>query len=63
MNASGLILLALIAIVVAYFYRKIGVKGLHLPGGKKNFWAIVVIIVVLLALFYGAHSTPHTPVK
>jgi len=59
---TGLILAAFIAIIVAVFYRRFG-KKLHLPGGGKNLWFLVIVIVVLLMLFYGAQNTPHTPIK
>jgi hypothetical protein len=59
---TGLILAAFIAIIVAVFYRRYG-KKMHLPGGNKGLWFLVIVIVVLLMLFYGAQNTPHTPVK
>ncbi len=59
---SGLILAVLIGIIVAVLWRRFG-KKLHLPGGNKNLWAIVIIVVVLLMIFYGGTHTPHTPVK
>jgi hypothetical protein len=59
---TGLILAAFIALIVAVLYRRYG-KKLHLPGGGKNLWFLVIVIVVLLMLFYGAQNTPHTPIK
>jgi predicted PurR-regulated permease PerM len=59
---TGLILAAFIAIILAVLYRRFG-KKLHLPGGGKNLWFLVIVIVVLLMLFYGAQNTPHTPIK
>ena len=59
---TGLILAAFIAIIVAVLYRRFG-KKMHLPGGNKGLWFLVIVIVVLLMLFYGAQNTPHAPVK
>ena len=42
-----LILAAFIAIIVAVLYRRYG-KKMHLPGGGKNLWFLVIVIVVLL---------------
>jgi predicted PurR-regulated permease PerM len=59
---TGLILAAFIAIILAVLYRRYG-KKMNLPGGNKGLWFLVIVIVVLLMLFYGAQNTPHTPVR
>lgn len=58
---SGIILLVLIGAVVAWLWTA-GRKRLKLPVTGKHWGAVIIIVVILLALFYGAHNVPHTPV-
>jgi len=58
---SGIVLLVLIGVLAAWLFTG-GRKKLKLPTtGKHWIWAIIVV-VVLLALLYGASTSPHTPV-
>jgi hypothetical protein len=62
MNYSGLILLLLIAGLISVGWRRYG-KKMHLPGGNKSLWALVIIVAVVILLIYGGQTTPHTPVR
>ena len=58
---SGIVLLVLIGIGVAWLVTG-GRKKLRLPTTGKHWIWIVIVVVVVLALIYGAHTTPHTTV-
>jgi hypothetical protein len=62
MDYSGLILLVFIGILVSLGWKRYG-KKMHLPGGNKGFWAIVVIVAIVILLIYGGQTTPHTHVR
>jgi hypothetical protein len=57
---SGIILLVVIGLGVAWFWTK-GRQKMKLPVNGKNFIWIVVAVVVLLAIAYGAsgHVSQH----
>jgi len=55
---SGLVLLVLIGVGVAWLVTS-GRKKLKLPVTGKHWGAIIVIVVVLLLLAYGATHQPH----
>ena len=57
----GIVLLVLIGVVAAWLFTG-GRKKLKLPTtGKHWIWAIIIVFVVL-ALLYGAQTSPHTTV-
>jgi hypothetical protein len=58
---SGIILLVLIGLGAAWLWTR-GRKRLSLPTNGKHWAAVVIIVVVLLALAYGATHTPHSTV-
>ncbi len=58
---SGIILLVLIGLGVAWLWTR-GRKRLSLPVNGKHWGAVIIVVVVLLALFYGASHTQHTTV-
>jgi len=58
---SGIVLLVLIGVVAAWLFTG-GRKKLRLPTTGKHWLWVIIIVVVVLALIYGAHSTPHTTV-
>jgi drug/metabolite transporter (DMT)-like permease len=57
---SGLILLVLIGVIVAWFATK-GRQKMKLPVTGKHWGWIIVAVVVLLAIAYGAsgHVSQH----
>jgi hypothetical protein len=57
-NLSGLILLVFIAIGVGWFWNK-GRKKIGFPANGKTWGAAIFVIVVILALMFGATHTPH----
>jgi fumarate reductase subunit D len=58
---SGIVLLVLIGVGAAWLFTG-GRKKLRLPTTGKHWIAVVIIVVIVLALYYGAHTTPHTTV-
>ena len=58
---SGIVLLVLIGVVAAWLFTG-GRKKLRLPTTGKHWIWVIVIVFILLALLYGAHSSPHTTV-
>jgi hypothetical protein len=62
MDYSGLILAVVIAALVAWIMQRYG-KKMHFQVKGKHWLAILVIVVVLLFLFFGASHTPHGTVK
>ena len=56
---SGIILLVLIGLGAAWLWTR-GRKKLSLPTNGKQWIGVVIVVVVLLALAYGATHTPHT---
>ena len=58
---SGIVLLVLIGVGAAWLFTG-GRKKLRLPTTGKHWIAVIIIVVVVLALIYGAHTTPHTTV-
>lgn len=58
---SGIVLLVLIGVGAAWLWTG-GRKKLKLAVTGKHWGTIIVIVVVLLALAYGASHTPHTTV-
>ena len=55
---SGIILLVLIGVCVAWLVTS-GRKKMKLPVNGKHWVGIIIIVVVLLALAYGATHQPH----
>jgi hypothetical protein len=58
---SGLVLLVLIGLGVAWLWTR-GRKRLSMPTNGKQWLTVVIIVVVLLAIAYGATHTPHNTV-
>ena len=58
---SGIVLLVLIGVLVAWLVTG-GRKRLRLPTTGKHWIWIVIVVFVALALLYGASTSPHTPV-
>jgi uncharacterized membrane protein len=58
---SGIILLVLIGLGAAWLWTR-GRKRLSMPTNGKQWIGVVIVVVVLLALAYGATSTPHSTV-
>ena len=58
---SGIVLLVLIGVVAAWLFTG-GRKKLRLPTTGKHWIWVILIVFVLLALLYGAHTSPHTTV-
>ena len=56
---TGIILLVLIGIGAAWLVTR-GRRRLSMPVTGKHWIAVIIIVVVLLALAYGATHTPHT---
>jgi hypothetical protein len=58
---SGIVLLVLIGVVAAWLFTG-GRKKLRLPTTGKHWIWVIIIVFVVLALLYGAHSSPHSTV-
>lgn len=58
---SGIILLVLIGLGAAWLWTR-GRKRLSLPVNGRHWWLAIIIVVVLLALAYGATHTAHNSV-
>jgi hypothetical protein len=58
---SGIVLLVLIGVVAAWLFTG-GRKKLKLPTTGKHWIWVIIIVFVLLALLYGASTSPHTTV-
>ncbi len=58
---SGIVLMVLIGLGVAWVWTR-GRKRLSLPVSGKHWIAVIIIVVVLLALFYGASHTAHAAI-
>ena len=58
---SGIVLLVLIGVVAAWLFTG-GRKKLKLPTTGKHWLWVIIAVVVVLALLYGARTTPHTTV-
>ena len=58
---SGVILLVLIGLGAAWLFTR-GRKRLSLPVTGKHWVAVIIVVVVLLALAYGATHTSHSSV-
>ena len=58
---SGIILLVLIGLGAAWLWTR-GRKRLSLPTNGKTWLGVVIVVVVLLSLAYGATHTPHSTV-
>jgi hypothetical protein len=56
---SGIVLLVLIGVIVAWLVTG-GRKKLRLPTNGKHWIWIVIVVFVVLALLYGAHTSPHS---
>jgi drug/metabolite transporter (DMT)-like permease len=59
---SGIVLLVLIGVVVAWLVTG-GRKRLRLPTTGRHWIWIIIVVVVVLAIFYGAHTSPHSTVS
>lgn len=59
---SGIVLMVLIGLGAAWLWTR-GRRRLSLPVNGKHWGAVIVIVVVLLALAYGATNSqhPHVP--
>jgi hypothetical protein len=58
---SGIVLLVLIGVVAAWLFTG-GRKKLRLPTTGKHWIWVIIIVFVVLALLYGANTTPHSTV-
>jgi drug/metabolite transporter (DMT)-like permease len=58
---TGVILLVLIGVGAAWLWTR-GRKRLSMPTNGKQWIGVIIVVVVLLALAYGATSTPHSTV-
>ena len=58
---SGIVLLVLIGVVAAWLVTG-GRKKLRLPTTGKHWIWVIIIVFVVLALLYGAHTSPHSTV-
>jgi hypothetical protein len=58
---SGIVLLVLIGVVAAWLFT-VGRKKLRLPTTGKHWIWVIIIVFVVLALLYGAHTSPHSTV-
>ena len=58
---SGIVLLVLIGLGAAFLWTR-GRKRLSMPVNGKTWIGVVIVVVVLLALAYGATHTPHSTV-
>lgn len=56
---TGVILLVLIGLGAAWLWTR-GRKRLSMPVNGKHWIGVIIIVVVLLALAYGATHTPHS---
>jgi sterol desaturase/sphingolipid hydroxylase (fatty acid hydroxylase superfamily) len=55
---SGIVLMVLIGLGVAWLWSRVG-KRLKMPvNGKQWIW-ITIIVVVVLAILYGANNSSH----
>jgi hypothetical protein len=59
---SGIVLLVLIGVVVAWLVTG-GRKKMKLPTTGKHWIWIIIAVVVVLALLYGASHSPHSTVS
>ena len=59
---SGIVLLVLIGVVAAWLFTG-GRKKLRLPTTGKHWIWVIIIVFVVLALLYGASTSPHTTVS
>jgi hypothetical protein len=59
---SGIVLLVLIGVLVAWLVTG-GRKKMKLPVNGKHWIWIIIVVFVVLALLYGAHTSPHTTVS
>ena len=58
---SGIVLLVLIGVIAAWLVTG-GRKKLRLPTTGKHWIWIIIVVFVVLALLYGAQTTPHSTV-
>ena len=58
---SGIVLLVLIGVIAAWLVTG-GRKKLRLPTTGKHWIWIIIVVFVVLALLYGAHTSPHSAV-
>jgi len=58
---SGIVLLVLIGVGVAWLVTG-GRKKMKLPTTGKHWLWIIIAVVIVLALVYGAQNSPHTTV-
>ena len=58
---SGIVLLVLIGLGAAWLWTR-GRKRLSMPTNGKQWIGVVIIVVVVLAIAYGATNTPHSTV-
>lgn len=56
---TAVIFLVICGVLVAWVATR-GRRKLKLPMSGKNMIAVVIIVVIVLALLYGAHNVPHT---
>jgi hypothetical protein len=59
MDYSGLILAALIGLGVAWLWQR-GRKHMNFQVKGQHWIGVVIVVVILLSLFFGASHTPHT---
>jgi hypothetical protein len=58
---SGIVLLVLIGVLVAWLVTG-GRKKLRLPTTGKHWIWIIIAVFIVLALLYGASTSPHSAV-
>ena len=55
---SGIVLMVLIGLGVAWLWSRVG-KRLKIPVNSKQWIWITIIVVVVLAVLYGANNSSH----
>lgn len=58
LNMNGIVLLVLIGVGVAWLWASVR-KRMKLPVTGRHWGTVIVVVVVLLAIAYGATHTSH----
>ena len=59
---SGIVLLVLIGVIAAWLFTG-GRKKLRLPTTGKHWLWVIIAVAIVLALVYGASTSPHHTVS